>query len=114
VLASNHELLAPDLLLSEFGNGLWKKVRRGELLVADASDILAQFLVASQIAFAPIHSVVHPAFEIATRFGHPIDDVMYLAVAAAQGCQFVTADDQLAQAFRGTPFESSLASLDSF
>jgi predicted nucleic acid-binding protein len=114
VLAANHELLAPDLLLSEFGNVLWKKVRRGELLAADANQILAQFLAASQITYPPIQSIVQPAFEIATRFGHPIYDAMYIAIAAAHDCQFVTADDKLVQAFLGTPFESAVASLAAF
>ena len=114
MLASNHELLAPDLLVSEFANVLWKKVRRGELPPTDASAILAQFLAAGQVAYSPIESVVQPAFEVATRLGHPIYDAIYIALAVAQSCQFVTADDQLVRAFRSTSFESTVASLNSF
>jgi len=36
VLATDEELLAPDLLLVEAANALWKKTERGELASAEA------------------------------------------------------------------------------
>ena len=114
VLTSNYEFVAPDLLLSEFGNVLWKKTRRQELPAVDASEILIQFIAAGQITYVSILSLVQSAFEIAVRYNHPIYDSMYLAVAVAQDCRLVTADERLLRAFRDTPFEHLIMSLTAF
>lgn len=114
VLESGYELLAPDLLLVEFGNVLWKKVRRGELSASSASEILSQRIASSRITYFSVPSLVHSAFEIAARYSHPIYDALYLAVAVAQTCRLVTADDRLLRAFHDTPFEQFIVSLASF
>ena len=37
LLDGTHELIAPDLLLPEFGNIVWKKVQRGQSLCRNQS-----------------------------------------------------------------------------
>lgn len=42
--ANNHELIAPDLLPSEFANILWKKsTQRSEITVSEGQRIITEF-----------------------------------------------------------------------
>jgi predicted nucleic acid-binding protein len=40
LLDGTHQIMAPDLLLPEFGNILWKKVQRGQISVETSRTIL--------------------------------------------------------------------------
>jgi predicted nucleic acid-binding protein len=43
LLDETQELIAPDLLLPEFGNILWKKVQKGEITPETSRQILQNF-----------------------------------------------------------------------
>jgi predicted nucleic acid-binding protein len=84
-------LCAPDLIFPEFGNILWKKVRRGEISRDEADEILA--------AFSAIPLDIHPsavllagAFDLAVELGRSVYDSLYLALAVAEECVLITAD----------------------
>ena len=87
-------LLVPELFYTEFGNILWKKCRVGEISIAEAHGIL------DEIGRVPlqqhdIHSILKPAFELATVHNSSVYDCVYLALAVTGGCQMVTADRKL-------------------
>jgi predicted nucleic acid-binding protein len=90
-----HRLLGPDLLVAECANILWKKTRRGELS-QDEAFLAAQLLARADIEFEPMRALLEPATRIAIALDHPAYDCAYLALAAAQDCDFVTADEKLA------------------
>ncbi len=101
LLASDHELAAPDLLLVEAGNILWKKARLGEISPADAGAVLAD-LAGGVLTLRPSAPLASRALAIAHELDHPVHDCLYLALAEAEGGTVVTADRRfLRQAVKG-------------
>jgi predicted nucleic acid-binding protein len=88
------KLIAPDLLVAECANILWKKVVRGELL-KDEALIAAALLQEADVELYPMRSLLAPAARLAIELEHPAYDCLYLAFAAERGCPLVTADGRL-------------------
>jgi len=88
------KLIAPDLLAAECANILWKKVQRAELMRQEAL-LAARLLQAAGIAFMPTHALLEAATRIAIELDHPAYDCVYIALAVARDCRFVTADHRL-------------------
>ena len=87
-------LLAPDLLVVECANILWKKVRRREMLKEEAL-LAARLLQGSEIELLPTRALLEAATRLALELDHPAYDCIYLAAAIDNHCQFVTADQRL-------------------
>jgi predicted nucleic acid-binding protein len=86
-------LIAPELLVAECSNILWKKVQRDELS-NDEAFLAARLLQAADIEFLPTRFLLEAATRIAVELDHPAYDCLYLALAAERDCQFVTADER--------------------
>lgn len=97
------ERLAPDLLLPEVGNILWKKVSRNELSPAEGRAIV-RAVATLPVQIWPTKTLIEPAYEIATRARTTVYDSLYLALAMMQNCRMVTADHKLCHALQGGPF----------
>lgn len=95
-------LMAPDLLIAECANILWKKVQRGELSKDEAS-LAARLLQGADIELVPTRSLLEAATLAAIELDHPAYDCLYLALAAARGCSFVTADERLLRKLNQSP-----------
>lgn len=90
-----HEFQAPDILLAEFGNTIWKKFRRGE--VAFLQPYMDELLELDEVIdLHPLDEQVTRAVQIAGELDHPVYDCLYLACAEATGSTVVTADRRLA------------------
>jgi predicted nucleic acid-binding protein len=87
-------LIAPELLLAECANILWKKVRRDELSNEEAL-LAARLLQSADLELASTRSLMEPATRMAIELDHPAYDCIYLALAAERDCPFVTADERL-------------------
>ncbi len=92
-LGASHEYVAPDLLFSETGNAVWKKVRRKELdpdqgrqLVADLSRVAVETVAT--------RSLLQDALALAIRAGITVYDAMYLALAVRLETAVITGDDR--------------------
>lgn len=92
-------LIAPDLLVAECANILWKKAQRGELSSAEAL-FAARLLQAADIELSPMRALFEDATRIAIELGHPAYDCVYLALAVARDCRFVTADERFLRKLR--------------
>jgi predicted nucleic acid-binding protein len=92
LLSRRATLIAPELLVAECANVLWKKVRRRELST-DEAVLAARLLQAAEIELRPTRSLLEAATRIAIELDHPAYDCLYLALAIESGCQFVTADE---------------------
>jgi predicted nucleic acid-binding protein len=93
-LLEAHRLAAPDLLIVECANILWKKVRRAEMS-PEAALLTARVLERMEVELVPMRALIGLSLELAIEFDHPAYDCAYLALAAMQACAFVTADERL-------------------
>jgi len=93
VLRRTAKLIAPDLLVAECANVLWKKVRRNELSREEAL-LAAGLLQGAEIEFLPTRSLLEAATRISIELDHPAYDCLYLALAVENDCRFVTADER--------------------
>ncbi len=96
LLLRRHRLLAPDLLIPECADVLWKKVRRGEL-TEDEAMVAAGLLHGADIALSPMSGLLEPATRLAILLVHSAHDCFYLALAHQNNCAFVTADEAFAR-----------------
>jgi len=103
ILSSGVRLLAPDLIIAEIGNIVWRKVVRQELTRADAERIVTAFVLACPVEIVPAAALIVSAVEIAMQHGRSVYDSLYVALATREGCEMVTADERLVNALAGTP-----------
>ncbi len=89
-----HAVAAPDLLISECANIVWKKVRLGELTGPEAT-MAIRLLVRADIELVPARQLASRAVEWAILLDHSAYDCMYLTLAEATTRPFVTADARL-------------------
>jgi predicted nucleic acid-binding protein len=85
-------LIAPELLVAECANILWKKVRRRELYKPEAL-IAARLLQGAEIELLPMRSLFEAATRMSIEIDHPAYDCLYLTLAVERECSFVTADE---------------------
>lgn len=93
-LRSTFISIAPELLLPECANILWKKVQRKELEPNEATLAIA-LIERSGISFQSMQGLSETATRLAIELGHPAYDCIYLALALRQKLRFVTADKRL-------------------
>ena len=92
-LRQKGKLIAPELLVAECANILWKKFQRGELLKEEAL-LAARLLQGAEIELLPTRSLFEAATRMSIEIDHPAYDCLYLALAVEKKCQFVTADER--------------------
>lgn len=92
-LRQKAKLIAPELLVAECANILWKKVQRRELLKAEAL-LAARLLQGAEIELLPTRFLFEAATRMSIEINHPAYDCLYLALALATDCEFVTADER--------------------
>lgn len=93
-LRSAFTFVAPELLLPECANILWKKVQRKELEPNEATLAIA-LIERSGISFQSMQGLSETATRLAIELGHPAYDCVYMALALRQKLRFVTADKRL-------------------
>jgi predicted nucleic acid-binding protein len=85
---------APDFLMVECANILWKMVRRNQLSKREAL-LAAKILTTAEVELVHTRSLLEPAAAIAIELDHPAYDCMYLALAEANLWKYVTANERL-------------------
>ena len=95
LLAHRIHLHAPDILLAEFANTIWKKARRREIVdPRPYFDELANFL--DIVTLHRGDELIDRAAQIAVEIDHPVYDCLYLACAEATTSVLITADRRFA------------------
>ena len=105
-----HRLFAPDLLVAECANILWKKTRRNELTLQEAL-LAARLLQRADIELAPMRAFLEPATRLAIALDHPAYDCAYLALAESLPCDLVTADQRLSAKALPAEYRSKVLAL---
>jgi len=103
LLDGRRHLAAPDLILSEMGNLVWKLHARGVLDTDEARDMVEHFL-SMPLEIHDSTYLLGPALEIAIATKRTVYDSLYLALAVELGGTVVTADEQWVNALTGSPF----------
>ena len=92
-LRQREKLIAPELLVAECANILWKKAARDELSREEAL-LAAKLLQSAEIELLPMRPLFETATGLAIELDHPAYDCIYLALAVENDCPFVTADER--------------------
>ena len=94
LLGDRLDLHAPDILLAEFANIIWKKVRRGE--ISDAQPYFDELASLPEIVtLHPGSELIERAAQLAVTIDHPAYDCLYLACAEVTASVVITADQKL-------------------
>ncbi|MFN2455423.1 MAG: type II toxin-antitoxin system VapC family toxin [Pyrinomonadaceae bacterium] len=107
LLNGSYEVHAPELILPEFGNIVWKKVRRRDLIEQEAVRIIKAF-GNQNITFHSHKSLLGAAFTGATLSGETVYEWSYLALAVSLSCRFITADARFYKALASTGLKKHL------
>jgi len=107
ILDGDHDMLAPDLLIAEFGNVLWKRIRAGDITEEEAAAALNGLLV-TPLQLRSSSALIVPALDIANRMQRSVYDALYLALAVTENARLVTADGKLFDALSATPLSQTL------
>lgn len=91
LLDDAYRLAAPDFMLVEMANVLWKLRRRKELN-GPSADAAMRNLEAGDIEYLPTPALLGRARTIAETLDHPVYDCIYLAATEAAQAPVVTAD----------------------
>ena len=98
----SYSLIAPDLLLIECGNAIWRHVELGEVDPGQVPEVWA-ILRSMPVELVASDQLVERALELALALKHPIYDCLYLALALDRGAQVVSADRRFLAASRRRP-----------
>jgi predicted nucleic acid-binding protein len=104
LLEPDKRLLAPELLVAEVANAMWKRVMAGEGDARQAPLTAASLprFFARLVSLAPLAA---RALEIAAELRHPVYDCFYLALAESEDATLVTADRRLMGSLAGSRWD---------
>jgi predicted nucleic acid-binding protein len=109
-IQENDRIIAPDLVLAEIANGLWKAAMFAGLSHSDAKAALAETDKAFD-EFVPANDLKSNALLIALELRHPAYDCFYIALAEARRCKLITADTRLVRRCAKTKWAEMLVAL---
>ena len=112
LLATDYRLFAPELILAEVGNVLWKKWRRSELAEDEVHGIVKD-LLRMPLGLVRMGAFLAHAETIAVRYQRSVYDSMYLALAMRRRIPFDTADQRLFQALQATELAAGMIWVES-
>ena len=111
LLDGDMPLLAPDLILAEVGNALWRKARLGEVAPVQIGRSISE--LADSVILRPVTvDLTQEAVRIMQEIGHSIYDCLFLALAQQEKVGLVTADDKLLAKMAGNPTWQNVVRLE--
>lgn len=103
IFASEHEVIAPELVVAEIANASWRLLRRGELDRAQHVRIARE--IGEMLSWlVPLRQLAPRAAVLAHELDHPVYDCFYLALSEAEDAPLITADRRLIAKLVGTAF----------
>jgi len=89
-------VLAPELMLTEVANALWRLQRSGQLKADGLQRRLSRAVELVDVIESDRHLQAE-ALALACHLDHPVYDCLYLALARREAAVLVTADQRLQQ-----------------
>jgi predicted nucleic acid-binding protein len=105
LLRLDEALIAPDLVVAEICNVVWKKLRTGQI-TADRAAGVAEEVGDFFDALVPTKPLAPRALTIAESLAYPVYDCFYLAPAEQTNARLVTADARFLQRLQGTAWQA--------
>ena len=96
LVASTHDLLAPDFLLVELANALVTCRWRGLVPEGFGAQAIATLQGGRAITLVETPALLAPASLLAGTLTHRVDDCLYLALAQREAASLATFDTRLA------------------
>lgn len=93
-LAGQAEFWAPELLVAEFGNVMWKRHQQGILDAAQVQESIED-MKRLELHLVSALDLILDAVNLALAHHRTVYDALYLALSLQRGCLFVTADEKL-------------------
>ena len=103
ILVKEGIVVAPDLVIPEVTNALWKMRRAGAISGEQAEQALDEIPAAFSHLVAT-SALMRRAYAIATMLDHPAYDCFYLALSEDMGAPLITLDKRLHARTRNTPW----------
>ena len=100
----NKVLFAPDMIWPECANAIWKRLRRGNLSKADATDIANRVFRLPLCIHASV-DLIQDALKLAIEFDRTVYDSLYVALAVKTDSTMVTTGCRLVNTLAGSPLE---------
>lgn len=94
-LADAEAVVAPDLVIAEVANALWKYVRAGQLDI-DRALVALNDMSSLVTELVPVAPLSQETLAEAVRIDHPVYDVAYLVAARRKAATLATFDRRLA------------------
>ncbi len=110
LLEDPYELSAPDHLIVEVANVVWKNHQRGEISRLEASE-RAVFIQQMNVRLASSADLVPGAMTIACERLIAVYDALYVQLAATANISLVTVDDHLLRKLEGSTLRGSVVHL---
>ena len=98
---------APEIILAEVGNVLWKKWRRGEIEPAAVPEMMIDFRKIPLHLFDTDYLFMD-AWDIAKNYSRSFYDSLYVALAVRNNCRMVTADLKLFNLLKATSLKKHI------
>ena len=93
-VAATDSMIAPDLIIHESANALWKIAKASPALQPRCRTLIS--VIPSLLEeIVPALSIVEEALDLALALNHPAYDCFYIALARNRGAQLITADRKL-------------------
>ncbi|MBY0334092.1 MAG: type II toxin-antitoxin system VapC family toxin [Acetobacteraceae bacterium] len=99
-LLAAEEPIAPDLLVAEAANALWRRVRAGGRTADEARALMADAM-APITRLVPTAALRERALDLALRRDHPAYECFYVALAMREAIPLLTADRRIGERFAG-------------
>jgi predicted nucleic acid-binding protein len=100
LLSDEPDLIAPEHILAEVGQALWRRFRRGEITRTQVAEAVTR--LSQSIELIPLEEIAAEAADIACEISYTVYDCLYIAAAVRSNTVLVTADDRLRTALSGS------------
>ena len=109
-----YRFFAPDLILPEIGNVLWKKYMKKELSSEEVRFITETILKTLPIKLYTSKNYLPAAMEIAMKFQRTLYDSLYLALAITEKFCLITADKRMVNSLKETAYSKNIIYLGDY